>query len=240
MTPEQDGAAETETGLAPCIYLALASLSEADWAAAFESGPDAVVIDASDLATDGSALPAILAGPKPIRIFVAVAGLSSRRIEADLDAAMSRGATGIILRGCVGLGDIDHLSAKLSVREAELDRPDGATRILAMADTAASVLALPSFAGARSRRLAGLGCDFDRLRAELRCRENAPALRVAAGNAVTAAAAARVPAIAVLGRGDGAADPWLRFDQLRGQGFRAILVRTAAEVEAAREVFGDP
>ena len=222
--------------LMPQVYLAVAA--GAEWGEAVSAGPDALVLDAA--AFPGKARPFASLHPSPgiPMVFVAVGPVSGSSIEADLDSAMGLSPAGLILRGCVGRRDLEHLSAKLAVREAELDRPDGITRIVAMADDAAAVLALPSLASAENARLVGIGCDLDRVRAELRCRDDAPALRLAAGAAVTVAAAARVPAVAVPGRGE--ADPWLRFDQLHGQGFQAILVRNAADVEAAREVFGEP
>lgn len=240
MTLGQDTDPEREAaGGAPRVYLACADPGGADRDALLGDGPDALVLDAASVRADGAAVARLLAAPRRPAIFVEIASLSAA--DADLDLVMPLRPAGIVLRGCVGLRDLDHLSVKIAVREAELDLPDGATRIVAAAtDTAASVLALASFAGERSARLVGLGCDLDRLRSELRCRDDAHALRLAAGTVVTAAAAAWVPAVAILRGGEAETDAWLRFDRLRGQGFRAVLLRQAAELEAAREVFGEP
>lgn len=237
MTLGQDTDPDWEAaGAAPRVYLAVGDPGGADREPLLDHGPDALVLDAASVRAEGAA--SLLAGPRRPAIFVEIASLSAA--DAALDLVMPLRPAGIVLRGCVGLRDLDHLSVKLAVREAELDLADGSTRIVAVAtDTAASVLALASFAGERSARLVGLGCDLDRLRAELRCRDDAPALRLAAGTVVTAAAAARVPAIAVF-RGEAGTDARLGFDRLRGQGFRAVLIREAAELEAARQVFDGP
>lgn len=225
-------------GRPPRLYLRIGRPEE--WSGAIAARPDAWVLDGAVLQCVGETRRAEIRGmSERLRIFVEIAPLATGCADDDLDAAMPLAPDGVVLRGCVGLHDVDHLSAKLAVREAELDRPERSTSIVAMAtDDAAGALALPSFAGLRNPRLVGLGCDLERLRAHLGCRGDAPALRAAAAAAVMAAAAGGVTAIALHPAGDAMSDPWLGFDRLRGQGFRGILLSDPAELEAAREVFG--
>ncbi len=58
--------------------------------------------------------------------------LDSGLADADLDAVMPGRPDGIILPDACGGRDIQHLGAKLAVREAENDLADGALKILAL------------------------------------------------------------------------------------------------------------
>jgi citrate lyase subunit beta/citryl-CoA lyase len=83
--------------------------------------------------------------------------LGSGLADRDLDAVMPAQPDGIILPEACGGRDVQHLGAKLAVREAECGLPDGSTHILALAaDTPAAIFELGSFARA-TRRLIGLG-----------------------------------------------------------------------------------
>jgi|GEM_PF-1666810 len=63
--------------------------------------------------------------------------------EAALEAAMAIRPTMIVLRGLFGVPDIQQISSRLAVQEAERGWADGAVKILAvMGDTAASIRAL--------------------------------------------------------------------------------------------------
>jgi citrate lyase subunit beta/citryl-CoA lyase len=106
------------------------------------------------------------------RLFVRVNGLTTGLIDADLDGVMRSAPDGIVLPKAVGGADVAHLGAKLAVREAEFGLEDGATRILAIAtETAASVFALGTFAGA-SHRLMGLTWGGEDLSADLGAETN--------------------------------------------------------------------
>ena len=89
--------------------------------------------------------------------------LASGEADFDLDAVMSAAPDGIILPDAVGGRDIQHLGAKLAVREAENGLPDGSARILALVgDSPAAIFELSSIARA-TRRLIGIGRDERRL-----------------------------------------------------------------------------
>ena len=141
---------------------------------------------------------------------------------------MAAAPDAILLPGAVGRTDIQHLAAKLAVREAEYGYVDGATRIIAVAaDTARGVLALASLPGA-SRRLAGLGWRTQ-LHLDGALSLNAPD-RLARALTVVAAAAAEVDAIE-------AASPGLDLDAFardcetaRRDGFAAKFAIDAAQV----------
>jgi citrate lyase subunit beta/citryl-CoA lyase len=94
-------------------------------------------------------------GNRP-RLFVRVNGLTTGLTDADLDAVMAAAPDGIVLPKAVGGVDVSHLGSKLAVREAEFDLEDGGTTIVAIAtETARSLFALGTFAGA-SQRLRGM------------------------------------------------------------------------------------
>ena len=135
--------------------------SPSRWQAALDSGADALIVDLADRA---ALLPEArrsvrtfldrsrACAPRP-RLVVKVSSLLSIFIEADLDLVMAAAPEAILLPEVVGGADIQHLAAKLAVREAECGLADGATRIIALvADTARGVLALGTVPGS-SRRL---------------------------------------------------------------------------------------
>ncbi|MDB5592765.1 aldolase, partial [Enterovirga sp.] len=170
------------------------------------------------------------------RLFLALAGMDAADADAALETGLRAGARGIVLHRCVGLRDVQHLSAKLAVHEAEQDLAEGAIDIVAVvADTAAGILALPSLAGAPLPRLLALACDTGLLRAELGCGPDAAALRSAAAATVTCAAAAGAVALAIASAED--QDDSLR--ELRRDGFGAVLVRTAPQAALARRIFAE-
>lgn len=146
-------------------------------AKALLSGADALIIDLEDsVAPDAKEtarretaafLVAHAKAPGRPRLYVRINALESDFIDADLDAVMPAGLDGIVLPKAQGGVDVSHLSAKLAVREAEGDLPDGATRIIAIAtETAASLFQLGTFAGC-SHRLEGLAWGAEDLSADL-------------------------------------------------------------------------
>jgi citrate lyase subunit beta/citryl-CoA lyase len=139
---------------------------------------------------------------------VIIRSLASGLADADLDAVMPGRPQAIILPDAIGGRDVQHLGAKLAVREAENDLADGSTGILALAaDSPAAIFELGSLARA-TRRLMGVARDERRLAQNLGLSitdEDRPEpLRVARGLAVLAAAAAGAPAFDGAEPGDGA------------------------------------
>ena len=107
----------------------------------------------------------------------------------------------ILLSRSLGGASVQQLSAKLAVREAELGLADGATRIIAVADTARSLFAQASYRGS-SARLIGLSWNAESLRADVgaeRYRDRSGGVagpyRLARDLTLLAAAAADVAAI---------------------------------------------
>ncbi len=105
-------------------------------------------------------------------LYVRVNALDTGLTEADLDAVMPARPDGIVLPKPRGGIDVQHLAAKLAVREAEHGIEGGATRIICVAtESAAAVFGLPTYAGA-SRRLAALTWGAEDLSADLGAETN--------------------------------------------------------------------
>jgi citrate lyase subunit beta/citryl-CoA lyase len=101
------------------------------------------------------------------RLFVRVNGLETDLCDADLNAIIFAGPDGIVLPKCRSGKDVQHLGAKLAVREAECGLPDGACAILPLVtETAASLFGLASYAGS-SQRLLGMAWGVQDLAADL-------------------------------------------------------------------------
>ena len=125
--------------------LIVASGDPAGLARAFDSGADALVVDAA------AGLPA--GGPA---LYLRVGGLDDPGAAAALAAAAALRPRGIVLAGAEGGGDVQRLGARLAVEEALLGLPDGTLRVLAFAtETPQAIFGLPSYRGA-SGRLDGL------------------------------------------------------------------------------------
>jgi citrate lyase subunit beta/citryl-CoA lyase len=186
--------------------------SPAKLAKALGSGADALIIDLEDsvaLSAKQAARDVTLrflreARALPVRplLLVRVNGLTTGLIDADLDAVMQGAPDGVVLPKAEGGHDAAHLGAKLAVREAENDLPDGATRIHAIAtETAKGVFALGTFAGA-THRLASLAWGAEDLSADLGAETNreengrfAAPYRLARALTLLGAAAAQVMAV---------------------------------------------
>ena len=89
-----------------------------------------------------------------------VNALDSGETDLDLDAVMMSAPDAILLPRSFGGASVQQLSAKLAVREAEFALADGATRIIAVADTARSLFGMASYRGS-SARLIGLAWDAE-------------------------------------------------------------------------------
>jgi citrate lyase subunit beta/citryl-CoA lyase len=179
---------------------------------AMASGADAVIVDLEDsIALDGKARArdsaaaflktAMAATPRPY-ILVRVNGLQTRLIDADLDAIAPSKPDAIMLPKAEGGASVVHADAKLAVREAINNFPDGHIKILPLAtETAAALFLAGTFAGS-SRRLSALTWGAEDLSAELGAQANRDAqgrfldpYRLARALCLAGAAAARVPAI---------------------------------------------
>ena len=79
---------------------------------------------------------------------------------------MAHAPDAILLPRSFGAASVQQLSAKLAVREADLSLADGATRIIAVADTAQSLFHMGSYRGS-SARLIGIAWSAESLRAEI-------------------------------------------------------------------------
>ncbi|MFT4096346.1 MAG: CoA ester lyase [Rhodoblastus sp.] len=105
-------------------------------------------------------------------LYVRVNALDTGLTDADLDAVMPGAPDGILLPKSQGGVDVQHLAAKLAVREAENDLPDGATRICCVAtETASAIFGLSTYRGA-SRRLSALTWGAEDLSADLGAETN--------------------------------------------------------------------
>ena len=112
------------------------------------------------------------------KLYVRINAHGSGLVGDDLDGVMPEAPDGVMLPKSQSGDDVALLSAKLAVREAENNLPDGSTAIIAIAtETAASLFRMGSYAGA-SRRLAGLTWGAEDLSADL----GAEATRLADGS----------------------------------------------------------
>jgi citrate lyase subunit beta/citryl-CoA lyase len=179
------------------------------------------------------------------RLYVRVNGLDTGLTDADLDAVMQAGPEGVLLPKSLTGADIQHLAAKLAVREAENELEDGATRILALATESGQALFAMGSYRRSSHRLAGLAWGAEDLAADLGAESNrlpdgayADPYRLARALTLAAAAAAEVVAI------DGVYTAFrdtegLRreAEQARRDGFGAKLAIHPAQVPVINAVF---
>ena len=179
---------------------------------AMTSGADALIVDLEDsIALDGKARArdsaaaflkeTITAASRPA-ILVRVNGLQTGLTDADLDAVAPARPDAIMLPKAEGGAAVIHADAKLAVREATSDLPDGHIKILPIAtETAAALFVAGTFAGA-SPRLMGLTWGAEDLSAELGAQANRDAAgrfldpyRLARVLCLAGAASAQVQAI---------------------------------------------
>ena len=179
---------------------------------AMSSGADALIVDLEDsIALDGKArareaaaafLEGAAADATRPYLMVRVNGLDTGLTDADLDAIAPAKPDAIMLPKAQGGAAIVHIDAKLAVREAQNNVPDGHIKILPIAtETAAALFLVGTFAGA-SARLIGMTWGAEDLSAELGARANRDAqgrfldpYRLARSLCLIGAAAAAVPAI---------------------------------------------
>lgn len=177
----------------------------------FSSGADVVIIDLEDSVAPANKenarrvaadfLSARQSDGKPV-IYVRVNDLSSGLTDDDLAAVVGARPQGIMLPKSTSGGDVQQLSAKLRVHEAQNSLPDGGIAIIAIAtETAASLFTGATYAGA-SARLDGLTWGAEDLSAAIGTRSARDAngrytdvFRLARTVTLLAASAAEVAAI---------------------------------------------
>ncbi|KFC67558.1 hypothetical protein FG93_03871 [Bosea sp. LC85] len=147
-----------------------------------ESGADALILDLEDsVALDGKALARTISldflkaarqqAKRPLLI-VRINALTTSLSDADLDMIMPGAPDAIMLPKSEGGTDVSHLAARIAVREAECELPDGATRIIPIAtETGKGIFGLGSYAGA-THRLAALTWGAEDLSADLGAETN--------------------------------------------------------------------
>ncbi len=175
------------------------------------SGADVLIVDLEDsVAPVRKAAARAMAGeflasradqPGPL-LYVRVNDFSTGLTDDDLAAVVKAAPVGIMLPKAAGGADVERLSAKLRVHEAEAGLDDGAIRILPIiTETAAGLLATGSYTTALPR-LAGVTWGAEDLSADVGAR----AARDAAGlytdvfrlaRAVTVLAAAKAQTAAI-------------------------------------------
>lgn len=226
---------------------------EAKLATALESGADALCIDLRDprgadaaraRRNAGDLLRAGQAMARRPRLFVRVGDLDAAAIDDDLDAIMPLAPDGVAPALCRNGEALQHLGAKLAVKEAECGLEDGSTGIFAIAgETAASIFEMGSLAGS-SRRLVALAWSASSLRADLgagvsRDRAGRLAAPYALARGLTLLAARAAGALAIDAPHSPTDDGGLRLrcEEARRDGFDGKLASDRGEVEIINAVF---
>jgi citrate lyase subunit beta/citryl-CoA lyase len=219
------------------------------------SGADALIIDLEDSValTNKPAARAMAAAfiaahagvnGRP-RLLVRVNALTTGLTDADLDAVTPAGPDGFVLPKAEGGVSVQHLGAKIAVREAEADLPESSVTILPIAtETARGVFQLGTYAGS-SRRLSGLTWGAEDLSADLGAETNrlrngtyADPYRLARALTLMGAAAAEVDPIDTVFTSfrdmDGLA---AECEAARRDGFTGKMAIHPAQVEVINRVF---
>ncbi|GAA2822368.1 citrate lyase subunit beta/citryl-CoA lyase [Aminobacter aminovorans] len=177
----------------------------------FSSGADVVIVDLEDSVSPDNKAHArgvaanFIASKRnetQASIYVRVNDLTTGLTDDDLRAIVPIAPDGIMLPKSNSGADVQHLSTKLRVHEAENGLPDGAIRIIPIiTETASGVLATASYVGA-SARVAGLTWGAEDLSAAIGARaardsdgRYTDVFRLARAMTVLGAAAADVAAI---------------------------------------------
>jgi citrate lyase subunit beta/citryl-CoA lyase len=153
--------------------------SERKLAKGMEAGADVLLLDLEDSVgaerkAEARRITSAFIGESraksPAALYVRVNDFTTGLTDDDLAAIMPAQPAGIMLPKAIGAKDVERLSAKLRVHEAENGIEDGATRIIAiMAETAAGVLAASTFHEIIPR-LAGLTWGAEDLSADIGAR----------------------------------------------------------------------
>jgi citrate lyase subunit beta / citryl-CoA lyase len=219
------------------------------------SGADALIIDLEDSVSLSAKTEArnvataflreARATPGCPLLIVRINALDTDLHEADLDAVMPAGPDMIMLPKAEGGIDIQHLSAKIAVREAESSLPDGATKIIAIStETAKGVFALGTYTGS-SHRLLALAWGGEDLSSDLGAETNrdltgayTEPYRIARAMTLMGAAAAEVEAIdTVYTSYNDLAGLRIEAEAARHEGFSAKMAIHPAQVAVINETF---
>jgi citrate lyase subunit beta/citryl-CoA lyase len=185
--------------------------SERKLAKGLASGADALIIDLEDsivaerkaAARDAATefLRAARSRTNGPRLLVRVNGLDTGLIDADLAAVVAARPDAIVLPKAEGGASVVHLDAKLNAQEALACLAEGSIRIVAVAETGASLFSFGSYGGA-SKRLSALTFGGEDLARDLGAQTNRDAagyyldaFRLARALSLAGAAAAGVAAI---------------------------------------------
>ncbi|MGO4668460.1 HpcH/HpaI aldolase/citrate lyase family protein [Bosea sp. 2RAB26] len=220
-----------------------------------ESGADALILDLEDsVALDGKAqartisldfLKAARQQAKRPLLIVRINALTTGLSDADLDMIMPGAPDAIMLPKSEGGTDVSHLAARIAVREAECELPDGATRIIPIAtETGKGIFGLGSYAGA-THRLAALTWGAEDLSADLGAETNrlsdgsyADPYRLARSLTLFAAASSQVDAIDTVFTNFRDADGFrAECIAARRDGFTGKMAIHPAQVPVINEVF---
>jgi len=185
--------------------------SEKKLAKGFASEADVVIVDLEDSVAPANkdaarqVASAFIQAHRPTtraRVYVRVNDLSTGLTDDDLKAVVKVAPDGIMLPKSNSGQDVQHLSAKLRVHEAEAGLPDGGIRVLPLiTETAAGVLAAGTYAN-MSERLVGVTWGAEDLSAAIgaiKARDDAgvytDVFRLARALTLLAASSAEVAAI---------------------------------------------
>jgi citrate lyase subunit beta/citryl-CoA lyase len=235
--------------------LFVSGADETGLGAALEAGADGVCLDLESSVTSAAKFSArknicafVAAAKAQERrpcIYVQVNALDTELLDADLDAVLPSGPYGLILPKCADGQSLQHLGAKLAVKEAECGFAEGATSIIAdAAATAASIFSMGTFIGA-SRRLKGLIWSSESFAAalgsqvsrDLNGRLTAP-ITLARNLTLFAARAAGVLAIDEMSLNSSDVDAFRQeCEAARGDGFDAKMATDRSQVEIINAVF---
>jgi citrate lyase subunit beta / citryl-CoA lyase len=178
------------------------------------------------------------------KVIVRLSPLDSGEADSDLDAVMAHAPDALLLPGSLGAASVQQLSAKLAVREANLALADGATRIIAAADTARALFGMGSYRGA-SARLIAIAWSAEALRSDIGAETDrddhgayAGPYRLARDLTLLAAASAGVSAIDTVFANSHDMEG-LRAEALaaRRDGFAGKMAVDAAEAAVINDVF---
>jgi len=219
------------------------------------SGADALIVDLEDsIALDGKARArqsaaaflkeTVSASSRP-HLVVRVNSLDTGLTDADLDAVIPEKPDAIMLPKAEGGAAVVHADAKLAVREALGNLPDGHVKIIALAtETAAALFLVGTYRGA-SARLSGLTWGAEDLSADLGAETNRDAqgrfldpYRLARALCLAGAAAAEVPALDTVHVDFRDTDGLRReCEEARRDGFVGKMAIHPAQVPIINEVF---